>query len=153
MSGISLSLAMSGRIKASPNTPLRLRVLVVDDSLIFLDRAARFLSSDPRVQVVAQASSATQALELMDKLQPNLVLMDLKMPGMNGLEATRRIKALPSAPQVIIATMYNDRAYRVAAQDVGADGFISKMDFSADLRFLINRLYPELRTHSKKETK
>ncbi len=106
---------------------------LVDDSPSFLQSAARFLSSDERIEIVGMALSAQEALDEVERLQPALVLMDLTMPGMSGLEATRRLKASPHPPHVIILTLHDTEEYRQAAEQAHADGFVSKSDFGQKL--------------------
>lgn len=77
----------------------------------------------------------------MPKLCPNLVLMDLAMPRMNGLEATRHIKAQPSAPYVVILTLNDSSEYRLASEAVGADGFVTKSEIGTTLLPLIDSLF------------
>ncbi len=118
-----------------------LRVLLVDDSHDFLESAARFLSAYPRLEIVGCALSGQHAWELVTRLRPDLVLMDLAMPGMNGLEATSQIKAQPGAPRVVILTLHDNAEYRMAAEAVRADGFIAKSDFGTQLLPLIHTLF------------
>ena len=118
-----------------------LRVLLVDDSHDFLESAARFLSAYPCLEIVGWTLSGRDAQELVARLQPDLVLMDLSMPGMNGLEATRQIKALPGAPCVVILTLYDNREYREAAEAAGADGFVTKSELGTQLLPLIRTLF------------
>src|SRR5690348_4633439 len=99
-----------------------LRLLLVDDSAEFLESAARLLALQPQLRVIGRAASGSAALEQVAELQPDLVLMDLAMPGMNGLETTRQIKARPAAPRVVIMTLYDVAEYRTAARDATADG-------------------------------
>jgi DNA-binding NarL/FixJ family response regulator len=121
-----------------------IRVLLADDSPLFLELAARLLSADPRFVVVGQAVSGHDALEQEALLDPDLVLMDWAMPGMDGLEATRRIKAQPGAPRVVMLTLHDHPEYRTAAKDAGADGFIAKWEFDAQLESLIHTFFVAL---------
>src|ERR1700678_229892 len=98
-----------------------IRILMVDDSLLFLQTARKLLVDEPGLEVVAELRSAREALELVSKLRPDLVLMDLFMPEMDGLEATRRLKFEEDAPRVVIVTMDDTLAFRIAARADGAD--------------------------------
>ena len=118
-----------------------IRILLVDDSPEFLRALARFLSSDPEIQIVNHAFSAQDALEKMTQSPVDLVLMDIAMPGTNGLEATRRIKAQANAPRVLILTLYDSDEYRTEANLVCADGFVSKLASDQELLPLIYRLF------------
>jgi two-component system invasion response regulator UvrY len=120
-----------------------LRILLVDDSPTFLDAATHALAADPRIKVVGSALSGQEGIALVPEKQPDIVLMDIAMPGMNGMDATRRIKAQPNAPRVVVLTSYDIPHYRVAAQAAGADGFVSKADFDAVLLPLLDALLTE----------
>jgi NarL family two-component system response regulator LiaR len=125
-------------------TPLR--ILLVDDNVQFLDVAARTLAAVPAIEVVGRALSGREALEQVSQLQPDLVLMDVAMPNMNGLEATRHIKARPDAPRVVMLTLHDAPEYRAAAAAVGADDFVSKAEFHARVLPLIHALRDEKET-------
>jgi DNA-binding NarL/FixJ family response regulator len=118
-----------------------IRTLLVDDSPEFLRALSRFLSSDPEIQIVDHACSADDALEKINQSPVDLVLMDIVMPGMSGLEATQRIKAQANGPRVLILTLYDSNEYQTAAQDVCADGFVSKLASDDELLPLIHRLF------------
>jgi DNA-binding NarL/FixJ family response regulator len=124
-----------------PSHPVR--VLLVDDSATFLDSATRFLTVDPHIEISGRALSGFEAIDQVRQTAPDVVLMDIAMPGMNGLEATRQIKRHPNAPRVIIVTMSDDPEYHVAAVDVGADGFLPKMHCRTRLLPLIHALFPK----------
>lgn len=118
-----------------------IRVLLVDDSLEFLDAAVRYLSSYPKLIVVGSSHTGLEALEQVKQLNPDLVLMDLALPGMSGLETTRLIKAHPDSPRVIILTLHDNPEYRTASESVNADGFLDKSDFGVELLPLIHALF------------
>ena len=120
-----------------------LRILLVDDSPTFLDAAMHALAADPRIEIVGQAFSGQEGVDLVAQAQPDLVLMDVAMPRMNGFEATRLIKAQPNAPQIVILTSYDLPHYRTAAQTAGADSFISKADFGTLMLPLIDTVIAE----------
>lgn len=117
------------------------RTLLVDDNPEFLNSAARFLSASPQIEIVGLAQSAREGIRLARELSPHLLLIDLSMPEMNGIETTRLVKQLPSPPKVVILTLHNDIAYRVAAENAGADAFVSKADFAESLLPTICRLF------------
>ena len=122
---------------------LPLRILLVDDSVQFLDVVARALATVPAIEIVGRALSGRDAVEQVPQLQPDLVLMDVAMPNMNGLEATRRIKTQADAPHVVILTLHDTPEYRAAAEAVGADNFVSKAEFNAQMLPLIRTLCDE----------
>ena len=116
------------------------RTFLVDDSPEFLDAAARFLATDPQIEIVGHALSGRNAIEAVARLRPDLVLMDVAMPEMNGFAATRHIKGQPNPPRIIVLTLYDNDEYRVQAQAAGADGFVAKSEFGTQLLPLIHRL-------------
>ncbi|PYI81094.1 MAG: two-component system response regulator [Verrucomicrobia bacterium] len=120
-------------------TPVR--VLLVDDSPHFLNAAIAFLSRHPQIQIVGSARSGLEAIQLVEQTSPDLVLMDVAMPQMNGLEATEQIKAQPAPPRVIILTLYDSPDCRESARSAGADGFVPKEEFGEDVLALIFRLF------------
>jgi len=119
-----------------------IRVLLVDDSVTLLDSVTRFLANEPRIQISGRALLGSEAIQQAQRLQPDVVLMDVAIPGMNGLEVTRQIKAQPHAPCVIIVTMNDEVEYRTAAHEVGADGFVPKLRCRTHLLPLIAELVP-----------
>jgi DNA-binding NarL/FixJ family response regulator len=103
-----------------------LRVLVVDDSAVTLQTISSFLRRQSGVEVVGTAEDGEQAVELARQLQPDVVLMDVQMPGMNGLEATAQILSDFPHIQVVMITVNDTPELRMAAEEVGASRFIPK---------------------------
>lgn len=101
-------------------------ILIVDDDERVRETLARILEKDREFTVVGEAGDGSEALELARTLSPDLILMDLAMPRVNGLEATRSIKAERPETKVIIITRYQEDAYRQAAAQSGADAFLPK---------------------------
>jgi len=104
----------------------RIRLLVVDDYTLVREGFARMLELCPDFEVVGQASSAQEALERCRLLQPDLVLMDIKLPGVNGIEATRMVKDRWPAIEVVILSMYDEDEYVLEAVKAGATGYLLK---------------------------
>lgn len=117
-----------------------IRVLMVDDSFEFLEALGRYLSADSAIEIVGNLQSANDAVEQVAVLKPDLILMDLAMPGMNGLEATRLVKRQPAAPRIILLTLYDNSEYRSAASAAHADGYVVKSDLRGMLLPLIHSL-------------
>jgi DNA-binding NarL/FixJ family response regulator len=118
-----------------------LRVLVVDDSPVFRESLGEFLKQHSEIQLVGTAASGREAVKMVEELSPDLVIMDLIMPEMNGLEATRLIKAAPAGrPQVILVTLHEPRPFAKAATNAGADGFVRKADIPRLLFPMIRNL-------------
>lgn len=122
---------------------MKLRTLLVDDSPKFVEAAANFLSGQPDLEIVGRANSGQDALRMVQESSPDLVLMDLSMPQMDGFEATKKIKAGANPPAVIILTFYDYPEYRDKSKSAGADGFVSKADFGTELLPMIQALFPE----------
>ena len=107
-----------------------LRVLLVDDQELFRDMARSMFSGSDDFEVIAEAEDGIEAVNVYPKLNPDLVLMDMQMARMNGLEATREIlKGDPNA-RVVITSMRSEPEYQRLAIDMGAVGFIPKRDLS-----------------------
>lgn len=111
----------------------KIRVLIVDDHTMVRDGIRALLALVADTEVVGEAVNGKEALDRMKELRPNLVLMDLAMPIMGGLEATRRIcKEFPET-KVLALTQYDDREYIIPIIEAGARGFVSKMAAFSDL--------------------
>lgn len=82
--------------------------------------------------VIGEAVNGTEALEMVEALRPDLVLMDVQMPGIDGIETTRRISAMPDPPDVIVLSTHESGDYDAVAHDAGAIGFIPKSQFGFD---------------------
>jgi DNA-binding NarL/FixJ family response regulator len=102
------------------------RVIVVDDSPAVRARLVAMLCELPGVDVVAEAWDGGEALHLVRIHAPDVVILDLNMPGVSGLEALSHIKAPPSPPLVIVLTNHPQERYRLACERVGADFFFDK---------------------------
>ncbi len=121
-----------------------IRVLLVDDNPAFLNAAVQELAVDARVQIVGQVQSGGEALAQVECTQPDLVLLDIALPGMNGLEVTRQIKARSGAPRIVLVTIHATPDYRAAGMASGADGFIAKEEFDTQILPLIETLFGDL---------
>jgi DNA-binding NarL/FixJ family response regulator len=128
--------------EASAST--KLRVLVVDDSEFYIEAVSRLLATFPCVGTVDQALSSSEALASVNANLPDLMLVDIAMPGMNGLNLTHTIKVVPNSPKVIIVTLYDTPTYKEAAWTAGADGFVGKSRLGEDLRGMIVQLFPKI---------
>lgn len=103
-----------------------LRILIVDDHPLFSHGVKTLLESKQGFEVVGLATNGEEAVELAKILQPDVVLMDIRMPGLNGIEATRQITSLSQNIKVLIVTMFEDDASVFTAMRVGARGYILK---------------------------
>lgn len=100
------------------------RIIIVDDRLPSRKGLRALLLTQPDIQVVGEAANGRQAIQIIQEKQPDVVLMDLSMPVMDGVEATREIKKKWSRMRVVILTLYEER--REESLAAGADGFLVK---------------------------
>ena len=116
------------------------RVLVVDDSGEFRKVLCVWIASQPGLELAGEAENGREALAELERKRPDIVLMDAVMPEMDGFEATRRIKSAPDPPPVVILSICNTGATRLAAEGAGADGFVAKSELMAQLPRLLETL-------------
>lgn len=119
----------------------KIRVLVVDDHAIVRDGICALLNLAGDIEAVGEAANGREALEMVGKLLPDIVLMDIAMPLMNGLEATRRIHKESPETKVIVLTQYEDKEYVFPVIEAGASGFVSKTAASSELTAAIRSVY------------
>jgi DNA-binding NarL/FixJ family response regulator len=103
-----------------------IRVVLVDDQTLVRSGFRMILKAEPGIDVVGEAADGRQAIEAVRELRPDLVLMDIRMPNLDGLEATRRILAEPDPPRVLVLTTFDLDEYVFAALRAGASGFLLK---------------------------
>jgi len=104
----------------------KIRVLIVDDHPVVLEGLHNMLSTDRNIEIVGEAGDGAEAVKMVADKEPNVVLMDIRMPSMDGVQATRRIKQQFPATAVIVLTMYDTDAYVVDAVRAGASGYLLK---------------------------
>jgi DNA-binding NarL/FixJ family response regulator len=105
---------------------MTIKVLIADDQALVRAGFRMILETDPDVRVVAEAEEGAEAVQAALRTRPDIALMDIRMPGMDGLEATRRIMAAPSPPRVLILTTFDRDEYVFDALVAGASGFLLK---------------------------
>lgn len=103
-----------------------IRIIVADDHTLFRDGLTALLNSVPDLEIVGQSASGSEAISQADELQPDVVLMDIQMPGINGIDATRRIVNTSPHIGVIVVTMFEDNDSVFAAMRAGARGYVLK---------------------------
>ena len=109
------------------------RILLVDDFVPWQRLVLRSLESETDLQIISTAVDGTEAIQKAEELQPDLILMDLCLPGMDGIEATRQIRIVSPGSKVLFLTDHSEPDIVQAAFDVGASGYVLKSDFSVDL--------------------
>jgi DNA-binding NarL/FixJ family response regulator len=115
------------------------RLLLVEDHVLVRQSIRAFLQG-AAFEVVGEASTGSEALQLAIELQPDLIIMDLHLPEMSGIEATRQIRRLCPNIRVIALTAYNEKAYQRALHEAGADGFVLKTAEFSELVHVIRQV-------------
>lgn len=125
------------------------RVLLADDHVVMRTGVATLLNAEPDLRVIAQVSTGEDAVEQARLLRPDVVVMDLDMPGIGGLEATRRISELGLDIHVLVLTMHDETEFLLPVLDAGGSGYVRKTtteeDLAAAIRVIARRevfLYP-----------
>ena len=108
-------------------------IVLADDHAIVRQGLRTLLESDPQFQVVGEAADGREAIELVKRRKPMVLIADLMMPGLNGLETTRKVLRLKSKTRVIVLSMYRNEAYVLEALKIGAAGYIAKESGGAEL--------------------
>ena len=109
------------------------KILLADDHVMFRRGVRRIIEAMDDVEVVGEAGDGIELLRLVKDLNPDLVIMDISMPNLRGLEATREIKSVESDVKVLILTMHKDREYLFHALTAGAEGYLLKEDADGEL--------------------
>jgi len=111
-----------------------LSVLIADDHPVFRDGIRALLEATPDTQVLGEATTGNEVIALAEQLKPDLILMDVQMPGLNGIEATRRTVAAHPGVRVLMVTMFEDDASVFAAMRAGAHGYVLKDATKEEIR-------------------
>jgi DNA-binding NarL/FixJ family response regulator len=127
-------------MSAAPRRPTS--VLLVDDDPVFRELLAFVVRTDGRAEIVAQARDGAEGLELAGELRPDVVVMDLRMPRMDGFEATRRIAARVHGTRVLVVSSSSEREDVDRALEAGAAGFVPKDRAVAELPEALEQLRP-----------
>ena len=112
---------------------MSVRVVLVDDQALVRTGFRMILEGTDDIEVVGEAADGAAAVGVVAEVKPDVVLMDVRMPGVDGIEATRRVRALATAPRVIILTTFDLDEYVFAGLQAGASGFLLKDTLAADL--------------------
>ena len=107
----------------------RVRVVLVDDQEAFMHALVAVVDATRGFVVVGQASTGEESLELTDELKPGLVLMDVNLPGIDGIEATRRLRERGAPPVVILLSTHDEDAGDLFVAQSGANAYVTKSDF------------------------
>ncbi len=119
----------------------KMKILVVDDHAIMRDGIRALLVLQDDVEIVGEAANGNEAVERVRELSPDVVIMDIAMPGMDGLEATRRIVKKSPKVKVLVLTQYDNKEYILSAIKAGAAGFVPKRALGSELVSAIRAVY------------
>ena len=119
---------------------MSVRVLVIDDSEVFLEAASQVVSAVPDFRLIGRAATGEEGVALATNERPDLVIVDVILPGIDGLETCRRLHALTPPPMVILCSVEDDPRRRIEGLPCGGSPFLSKADFS---RSSLVRLWQE----------
>jgi DNA-binding NarL/FixJ family response regulator len=114
-------------------TPGKIKVLIADDHRLFAEALAAILATDDRFEVVGQAHDGEKAVELAAAEKPDVVLMDIQMPRLDGVEAAKRIKKRRKSPQVLMLTGSSSSADVARAREAGVAGYVTKDRIASEL--------------------
>ncbi|MEE9190310.1 MAG: response regulator transcription factor [Candidatus Neomarinimicrobiota bacterium] len=117
-----------------------IKTIVVDDDRKFLQRINSFLFSDESIEVVGEAYNGRNVIKLCKELQPDLVIMDIRMPVMDGVQATKEVTDKFPDIKVIVLTVFDFKEYREASMNAGASAYILKKKMYTDLLLNIHQL-------------
>ena len=119
----------------------KIRVLVVDDHTIIRDGICALLALTGDIEVIGEATNGSEALRMVKEFNPDVVIMDIAMPVMGGLEATRRIHKESPRTRILVLTQHDDKEYVLPVIESGASGFVSKAAASSELVSAIRAVY------------
>ena len=105
---------------------MSIKIMVVDEHRILREGLSTLIAKQPDMEIIGEATDGREALELLAKLSPDLILMDVTMPNLNGIEATRKIKSKNPEIEIIALSLHSDRRYVLGMIDAGASGYLLK---------------------------
>lgn len=103
-----------------------IRVVIAEDHAVVREGTRQIVASDPRIEVVGEAADGQAALDLVDELRPDVLILDLHLPAVTGIEVARRLQAAGSRTRILVLSAYDDDDYVFAAMDAGASGYLLK---------------------------
>ncbi|MEC9488232.1 MAG: response regulator transcription factor [Halanaerobium sp.] len=118
----------------------RVRVIIVDDHTLVREGISRLLATDEEIELIGEGQDGLEAVHLAQSLSPDVMLIDINMPKMGGIEAARQIKNIAPEIKVLMLTIYEDEEYIQKALKVGADGYLQKEVSSQHLRRTVKQV-------------
>lgn len=119
----------------------KIKVIIADDHVLFREGTRKLIEQEQDIEVVGEANDGEEAVELVTKLRPHIALIDIAMPKVNGIEATRQIKARHPATAVLVLTAYDNDQYILALLEAGAAGYLLKNVSGKELVNAIRAVY------------
>ncbi len=116
---------------------MKIRILICDDHTLFVEGIKAMLRAEPWLEIVGEARDGRQAVQLVKELKPDVLLMDVSMPDMNGFDATRRIREFDESVKVLILTMHDEEELVARCLEAGAAGYIIKDAPASQLLYAI----------------
>ena len=116
------------------------RIVIADDHFLIREGLRSILEGEDNLQVVGEAKDGMELLFLLDQLKPDLVLLDISMPNLQGIETARLVKMRHPEMNILILTMHQEREYVVAAASAGVEGYLLKEDAQQDLLLAIEKI-------------
>lgn len=135
-----LSMTLIDRFATEGDSMDTFRTIVVDDHRAFRTLAGALLEDHPAIDLIAFGESGEEAIELCERHKPDLLLIDISMPRMGGLQASRLIKAQDNPPHIVIVSNFDDAGHREHAAASGADNFIGKAEFMEGVDRVVQQL-------------
>ncbi len=117
-----------------------MRILLADDSVLILERLSEMLALNKQIEIVSLCKNGNETLDAIRNLKPDLAIIDLKMPGLTGLQVLSEIRKEDKSLKFILLTLHTSDSYRQMAMEAGADFFFSKLDDFEKVATLVNEM-------------
>lgn len=117
---------------------MKTKVMIADDHSLIREGIKQLLEFDGSIEVISEASNGVECLEKLEVLSPDVLLLDINMPDMNGIDVLKQLKEIKSDVKVLILTVHNELEYLLKAIDIGVDGYILKDSESSELKKAID---------------
>ncbi len=117
------------------------RIVIAEDHTILREGLRALLSTDPDLEIVGEARDGQEAIRSVEKSKPNLILMDLSMPRMNGMDAIKEIKKRSPETKILVLTVHKNEEYILATLQAGADGYVLKDSTHSELEMAIKSVF------------
>src|SRR5687768_12623710 len=119
----------------------KITILITDDHTLVREAWCLFLSNNPQFNVIAKCSSAEEAIEQAKKLRPDIVIMDINLPGMNGIEATKQIRKFSPGSKILGVSMHSQPTYARRMMQKGASGYVTKNSVTEEVFTAIGEIH------------